>query len=209
MRLRITFRLRKLLSSIHRFLPKRIKRLVKILLRPARKVLEALLKLTYPVYPVNPVFNNESLALDLPVTDPYQSSRYSNTHKGLRIIDPTKETILLISHEGSRTGAPILTYNLAKSFQNKYNIVFIVLYPGGAGSIWEYFFEEGCFVAGPGARENYELAENIVENLVKSFNFKFAIANSAETYLVLPFLVKHHIPVISLIHEFASIYKST
>src|SRR4051812_10883715 len=42
-----------------------------------------------------------------------------------RSIDPERQTVLVVAHEATRTGAPILAYNIAKRLHEKYNIVLL------------------------------------------------------------------------------------
>src|SRR3954451_3542816 len=63
-------------------------------------------------------------------------SRRVNTPKAAGIPFPTaaltpgRETILLIVHEGTRTGAPILAWNLVRDLRANYNVV-VLLRRGG------------------------------------------------------------------------------
>ena len=45
-------------------------------------------------------------------------------------LDPSRETILLIVHDASRTGAPIIAYNIALRLRQKYNVVAVLLAAG-------------------------------------------------------------------------------
>ena len=45
-------------------------------------------------------------------------------------IDPKRETILVVSHEATRTGAPILAYNIVKRLSPQYNVVTVLLSGG-------------------------------------------------------------------------------
>ncbi len=44
--------------------------------------------------------------------------------------DPTKQDVLIVSHEASRTGAPILTLNIAESLSARYNVTSLCLTGG-------------------------------------------------------------------------------
>src|SRR6266567_3169782 len=52
-------------------------------------------------------------------------------------IDPRRETVLVVTHEATRTGAPILAYNIAKRLHEKYNIVSLLLESGPIVSAFE------------------------------------------------------------------------
>ena len=115
--------------------------------------------------------------------------------------DPTRDTVLVVSHEASRTGAPILSLNIVQLLQKKYNVVSMLL---GDGSIAESFRDASTVVVGPMlAARNPALAIFASEKVLKSYKFKFAIVNSIVSYAVLPVLGKFFVPTISLIHEFS------
>ncbi len=121
--------------------------------------------------------------------------------KGFVEFDPSRDTILIVSHEASRTGAPILSYNLTENLKKKYNIVSLLL---DNGSIREYFFDLSVLVVGPlSSRANRILADDAIQQIVELFTLKFAIVNSVESHAVVPALAKRFIPIVTLIHEFA------
>jgi glycosyltransferase involved in cell wall biosynthesis len=112
------------------------------------------------------------------------------------------ESILLVSHEASRTGAPILSLNLVQSFVSRYNVVVLLL---GNGSLTEAFCQTGAAViTSPNLRGNQVLADLFIDQLCEQFKFKFALVNSIESRTVLPALAKYFVPTVSLVHEFAS-----
>jgi hypothetical protein len=45
--------------------------------------------------------------------------------------DPSRRTVLLVSHEASQTGAPVLAFNLIEKFAVRYNVISVLLGPGG------------------------------------------------------------------------------
>jgi glycosyltransferase involved in cell wall biosynthesis len=115
--------------------------------------------------------------------------------------DPSKETVLVVSHEASRTGAPILSLNIVQHLQNKYNVISLLL---GDGSITENFREVSSVVAGPiPATRHPAMATFVIEQVLKSHRIEFAIVNSIVSYIALPTLSKYLVPTITLIHEFA------
>ena len=122
--------------------------------------------------------------------------------KGFVEFDPSRDTILVVSHEASRTGAPILSYNLTENLKKKYNVVSLLL---DKGSIHEYFFDLSVLVVGPlSARRNRILVDDAIEHIVELFKLKFAIVNSVESYAVVQSLAKRFVPAVTLIHEFAA-----
>ena len=118
-------------------------------------------------------------------------------------IDHNRHTVLLISHEASRTGAPILAYNVAKRLSNRYNVVTLLL---GGGELIPNFQEISAAVIGPLSHADWHPveADRIVRRLIRSYRVTYAIGNSTETRLFAPALAIAFIPVVALIHEFAS-----
>ncbi|WP_233464848.1 glycosyltransferase family 4 protein [Paraburkholderia madseniana] len=121
-----------------------------------------------------------------------------------KAFDPARETVLLVTHECSLTGAPVLVYNMAEVLSRSMNVVVLSLGPG----MLEALFEELAisYVPAHYARFSGMHAEHVVESLVRCFKPAFAIVNSIESQLVVEPLGKAGIPTVSLIHEFASCY---
>ncbi|MES2499600.1 MAG: rhamnan synthesis F family protein [Pseudomonadota bacterium] len=115
---------------------------------------------------------------------------------------PDSETILVVSHEASRTGAPVLSLNIVQAFVKQYNVVVLLL---GGGPLSDAFRLAGAaMMIASKLRGNPVLADMIVGQLCERFKFKFALVNSIESRLVLPALCNSYVPTISLVHEFAS-----
>lgn len=113
-----------------------------------------------------------------------------------------RETILVVSHEASRTGAPILSLNLVQALVERYDVVALLL---GGGPLAAAFQLTGAVVVtAPNLRGNQIMANLAVDQLCERFNFKFALVNSIESRVVLSSLGNHFVPAISLIHEFAA-----
>jgi len=110
--------------------------------------------------------------------------------------------ILVVTHEASRTGAPVLSLNISKELATKYNVVNLIL---GKGSIEQYFiFQKSATLIVPNLKIHPPLTRLLIGHLARSYNFKFAIVNSVESRFVLEDLSKNDVPTLSLIHEFAS-----
>ena len=119
-------------------------------------------------------------------------------------LDPLLETVMIISHEASRTGAPILAYNIALHLRRHYNVVVLLL---SGGELVSEFKECCSAVIGP-IRRWKELhpadAKRIVERILASYRIPYAVANTIETRAVLMPLTLALVPVVSLVHEFPS-----
>ncbi|WP_426168228.1 glycosyltransferase [Pseudoduganella sp. R-34] len=113
-----------------------------------------------------------------------------------------RETVLVVCHEASRTGAPILGLNLVQSLLERYNVVAVLL---GDGPLVDAFRRSGAAVALlPAARLSNLLARNLVTQLCQRYRFKFALVNSIVSGLMFEPLAEAFVPTIGLVHEFAS-----
>ena len=119
--------------------------------------------------------------------------------------DKNKKTILLISHEATRTGAPILSLSLVKEFSVHYNVVVFLLQ---GGELVDYFLSSSAVTIVVGeVRGQPILAGCILDRLLESNKFEYSVVNSLESSLdVLPFLAKNLIHTLNLIHEYATLY---
>ena len=121
---------------------------------------------------------------------------------GAASLDASKKTVLVVSHEASRTGAPVLSLNIARELQKRFNVVVLVL---GGGPLIPAFCEAVFLVAGPvSVKGSVKEADHVIEQLAALHEFEFAIVNSIESRAVLRGLAKLSVPAISLIHEFAA-----
>lgn len=125
-----------------------------------------------------------------------------NVHGGFDLIARDRKTVLIVSHEGSRTGAPILSYNLIKTLLNQYNVVALFL---GPGSLLKSCYEEGAIVVGPVMNQWSDLlADLAIQQIMEAVSIDFALINSIESRRVLPALAKYRVATVSLVHEFAA-----
>ena len=126
----------------------------------------------------------------------------SITHlKRLAQLDTQRQTVLVVSHEASATGAPVLGLNLIWELKKKYNVVSLIL---TGGSIVEDFELVADVAFGPVCGHGVLVFKHQVRALLSAGRFKFAIVNSAASRVILPELAIHFIPAIALIHEFAA-----
>lgn len=116
--------------------------------------------------------------------------------------DPNKETVLVASHEASRTGAPVLSLNIVQELIGTYNVISCVL---GEGPLVDTFRQESTLLLGPVRLRNDQFSAHcLVTKLLEKYPVKFAIVNSIESRALLEPLAKHGVPAVSLIHEFAA-----
>ena len=116
--------------------------------------------------------------------------------------DAKLDTVLVVSHDASRTGAPVLALNIAEHLSRNYNVFSILL---GEGELADLFAgQKKCYIQLNEIKNSTVGLSLIIHNLSKKFNFKFAICNSVESRFVLDALCINNVPMISLIHEFSS-----
>jgi glycosyltransferase involved in cell wall biosynthesis len=118
-------------------------------------------------------------------------------------IDPQRETVLVVTHEATRTGAPILAYNIAKRLHEKYNVVSLLL---ESGPILSAFESVSSAIVGPLRQQDGTPleAEYLVRRLNQTFRISYVIANSIDSRIVMQPFVCACVPVVALVHEFAS-----
>ncbi len=120
----------------------------------------------------------------------------------LKNIDRAKETILIVSHDASRSGAPILALNIAQHLKEKYNVIAFLFNGGELLSD----FQECCDIVIEPFPHSYNLfiASTLLAKLISEVGLKFAIVNSIVSSPILPFLANNFVPSLCLVHEFAS-----
>lgn len=125
-----------------------------------------------------------------------------NLSRSLESLPVEKPTVLFVSHEASRTGAPILSLNIVQQLLERFNVVVLLL---GGGVLEAALIECGAVIAGPVALNRRELvADWALGPFLKAHDFAFAIVNSIESQIALKPLAEHYVPTVSLIHEFAA-----
>jgi SAM-dependent methyltransferase/glycosyltransferase involved in cell wall biosynthesis len=118
-------------------------------------------------------------------------------------IQPGKETVLILIHEASRTGAPILGWNIARTLSGRVNVV-VVLMQGGR--LENAFAAVTAGVVGPLTKGIFEPVEasRLARRLAEAYRPSYIIANSAATRSLVPAFTSEGVPVIALVHEFSS-----
>jgi glycosyltransferase involved in cell wall biosynthesis len=121
-------------------------------------------------------------------------------------IDRKRQSVVVIAHEASRTGAPILSWNIAQALSKRLNVV-VVLVQGGP---IEFAFEE-CSVAvikpPDGQKFQPVEAKALAKRIIDVYRPAYVVANSVETRSFVPAFTRAGIPVISLVHEFSAYYR--
>lgn len=117
--------------------------------------------------------------------------------------DASRENIIVAVHETSRTGAPILGWNIAKLLAARYNIFTVCL---GGGPLTPEFQALSAETYGPflGADRHPVIVEAALRPMFENRIFRYAIINSTESRLMLKICAKRTIPTIFLVHEFGA-----
>lgn len=119
-----------------------------------------------------------------------------------REFDPEKPTVLLVSHEATRTGAPILTWNICRQLSASHNTVVLLLAPGPLLTNFQVDAHATYLI--PDAKRNAPIARHAVETLRQRHSFEYAILNSIESSALCEPLSVAGVPNLLLIHEFAA-----
>jgi glycosyltransferase involved in cell wall biosynthesis len=124
-------------------------------------------------------------------------------HTNPRRFDPRRDNIILVVHETSRTGAPILGWNIAMQLADRYNIFTIRLNDGALTPEFEELSAEthGPFLGPKGAPDELMAA---LWPLFTNHKFRYAIVNSSESRRLLSVCAVHKVPTLLLMHEFGS-----
>ena len=115
---------------------------------------------------------------------------------------PGKETIILISHEASRTGAPIVALNIGQRLCKKYNIVTVLL---RGGSLIDSFEKMSAHLICLDDRHRHQTEfKYVVDLILRSRPVRFAVVNSIASWDFISNLAAAFVPTVTLIYEFAS-----
>ena len=117
-------------------------------------------------------------------------------------LDGRKATILVVAHEASRSGAPILALNLVQQLSARYNVISLLL---SGGELTENFRQasSALYVVDRGSMNDSQL-KDAVYRIISQYSFDFAIVNSVASSRVLSSLSAGGVPTVSLVHEFSS-----
>ena len=117
--------------------------------------------------------------------------------------DPIRENVIIVVHDTSRTGAPILGWNIARALAAKYNLFTIHL---GDGALTPEFQALSTETYGPFARESRDVVDfaRALQPLFADRTFCYAIVNSVESRALLQVCALNAVPTLFLVHEFGT-----
>lgn len=114
--------------------------------------------------------------------------------------NPSLDWILVVTHDQTRTGAPILALNLVTELSKRYNVATLSL---GPGELRRNFLEEsGAFYRNHGRTSSPHRFAKRIQAIVGQHGFASAVVNSIESAWVIEALADHGVRSIALIHEF-------
>ena len=114
-----------------------------------------------------------------------------------------RDVILVLLHEASRTGAPILGWNIIRGLSARYRVVCV---PFGGGELEGDLREASAAstIALPWVRQYPGTLRGIAQSLIANYRPLYVIANSVETHGLIPYFSRAGVPVVALFHEFAA-----
>ena len=114
----------------------------------------------------------------------------------------TLQTVLVVTHEASETGAPILALNLCQELKAKANVLVLIL---KKGSLEEDFKRNSVGILMPKQGPVFStLLNKEIRKLTRGQKPAYAIVNSVVSTSCLQSIKRIGIPTITLIHEFSS-----
>ncbi|WP_170426149.1 rhamnan synthesis F family protein [Ruegeria arenilitoris] len=136
-------------------------------------------------------------------TSTVQAGRKSDFEfRGKRKFDDSRQNVLVISHQASRSGAPILTWNVASELSSRYNVTTLCL---TGGELISDFREVSEKVIDANLQSTKATDYTVLlKRLCKEREFAFAIVNSVQSHALLKGLHECGVPSVALLHEFAS-----
>jgi glycosyltransferase involved in cell wall biosynthesis len=118
-----------------------------------------------------------------------------NLFPGQRPYDPAKPCILIALHEFSKTGAPIVGLDLARSASATHNVVVTAL---RGGPLQDAVLDHAtCVIIAPTPASDLPFFSHPALARIE-----WAILNSVETFLFSPYLIERGIPWASYLHEY-------
>lgn len=136
---------------------------------------------------------------DLPLTKP----RKAKVIAGRRKRDDARDNVLVVTHEASRTGAPILAHNISRLLSERYNVTVLSVRSGG--DLMDALLDVSVDVVVAGGHPQLgDRNWRQIKHFLSGKSLEFAVVNSVESRSLLPLLDEMGVTSISLIHEFAA-----
>ena len=124
---------------------------------------------------------------------------------GGQTFHPSRPTAIVVSHEASATGAPILALNLVQQLSQTHNVVVMLL---KGGPLRQQFQASGtALIKARLAFVNRKLVKRALKTACKQGNPEFALVNSVVSTPFLEPLRGEGITCLCLVHEFVTYIK--
>ncbi len=119
--------------------------------------------------------------------------------------NPTRKTIILGTHDGSNSGAPILTVNIARHLSRRYNVICLMLAGGPLSDEFAHYCVSTIMPISGTIRDAdpRAVARKVLSKVKSQYGVDFALANSVECEILVSAARLFEIPAVALIHEFA------
>lgn len=115
---------------------------------------------------------------------------------------PDCDWVLVVTHDQSRTGAPILALSLVNELAKNYNVATVAL---GSGVLANNFAQSSnAYFKFYGPRQSSSQFSRFIKKTSEFAKFKFAIVNSMEAAFSIESLSNCDISCIALVHEYSS-----
>lgn len=121
--------------------------------------------------------------------------------RGRQPLRTDRPTLLLLTHESSATGAPILAWNIAQSFSATHNVVVLSLRAGLLDEAW--LDVSGVLATKPLSQPPCQgVLEELLSALPRHAQPNFCIVNTIQGWAWLEWLRRLNIASVLLVHEF-------
>lgn len=117
--------------------------------------------------------------------------------------DPQRDTVMVVTHNASRTGAPILALNLCEELARRMNVIAVLLAGGPLVEHFQQVCSQTLLLDEPELRHPLVL-EHLVREIDARVGVRHAIVNSSESRMMVLPLAAHGYRVAFLIHEYVS-----
>ncbi|CUH49840.1 rhamnan synthesis F family protein [Ruegeria atlantica] len=122
--------------------------------------------------------------------------------RGDKVYDDSKPNVLVVSHQASRSGAPILTWNVTSKLSTRYNVTTLCLTGGEITGDFRKVSEK-VFDANLQSTKATDYTY-LLNCLCTEREYAFAVVNSIQSHALLKGLHECGVPSVALLHEFAS-----
>ncbi|MBM7331877.1 hypothetical protein JS562_55120, partial [Agrobacterium sp. S2] len=120
-----------------------------------------------------------------------------------RALDPERARVVLLFHEATRTGAPVLGWNILVELQKRHDVIAVLMSGGELLPAIRDVAAATVLLDTSRPWDHFE-ADLLANHLAERYAPVYAIANSSATHVLVPGLEHAGVPTVALVHEFAS-----